>query len=357
MKILHVISSNKLDSHFFRGLLRDGKALGLEQDLWVLGMRGSLNAAFEAAGGESSNFVGSLAAAPFHLHAFTRATKPRIVHAHLYRSSLAAAAAKLLFPWGPPLLITRHHNDQHFLYGKRRHVIADATVSGIAKKVVAVSRQTAATIINREKTSANKVETIEVGLDLDRFVTRSVVAETSSSRPLLIAIGKPDMFKGFAVLLEAFRRVRVHFPTATLRIIGPAEGFLQREPGVEMSGWLEDVRPELNAADLFVHASFSEACCQVVLEAVACGVRTVTTNVGNAIDVVTPERGSVVPTHDVQALADAIIQELSRPAVIAPARFAGTEFDNHVMSVRYAKLYASILAAGRNDPSLPYTPH
>jgi glycosyltransferase involved in cell wall biosynthesis len=352
VKILHVISTGMLDAHFFRGLLQYGHAYDLTQDLWVLGDRGSLNAAFEEAGGRSANFLGSLAFAPLALRRFARLCPPDIVHAHLYRSSLAAAAVRAMQIRGPRLLVTRHHNDQHWLYGRHKHVVADAMVSRIADRVVAVSRQTAETIVRREHTPAKKVQVIEVGLDLSRFTPRTIVAPDPRSRPLLVAIGKPDMGKGFAVLLRAFREVRAAIPGATLRVVGPGKGFLTSEPGVELSGWLADVRPALWSADLFVHASFSEACCQALLEAVACGVRCVATRVGNAVDVVTPERGAIVAPRDSQALARAIIEQLGETPVIAPAGFAGGPFDNRVMVERYAGVYQAMVSGdAREDRS------
>jgi glycosyltransferase involved in cell wall biosynthesis len=69
----------------------------------------------------------------------------------------------------------------------------------------------------------------------------------------------------------------------------------------------------LSAADLFVLATRNEGWANVLLEAMACGLPVVTTNVGGNAEVVCrPDLGTVVPFGDADALQMAIDQALAK---------------------------------------------
>ncbi len=69
----------------------------------------------------------------------------------------------------------------------------------------------------------------------------------------------------------------------------------------------------LSAADASVLASWREGCPNVVLESIACGTPVVATRVGAVPDLVTPGvSGVIVPLRDVEALAEALRDTLSR---------------------------------------------
>ena len=87
----------------------------------------------------------------------------------------------------------------------------------------------------------------------------------------------------------------------------------------------EEIPLWLAAADLFCLATRSEGRANVLLEALACGVPIVTTNVGGNGEIVTsPALGVLVPPQDDHALARAIVDALGRSwdrdALIAHAR-------------------------------------
>jgi teichuronic acid biosynthesis glycosyltransferase TuaC len=114
-----------------------------------------------------------------------------------------------------------------------------------------------------------------------------------------------------------------HIPNATLIVVGdgPLRGELEvmtkplgervrliaRQP-------LEQVPIYLAAADILVLPSHSEGTPNVVLEALASGRRVVATSVGGVPDLITsPKLGALVPAHDPDALADALMLALREP--------------------------------------------
>jgi len=80
----------------------------------------------------------------------------------------------------------------------------------------------------------------------------------------------------------------------------------------------------LSAADVFVLATRNEGWANVFLEAMACGLPVVTTDVGgNAEVVATANLGTVVPFGQAdqlaRAIADALIRDWDRDAIVAYA--------------------------------------
>jgi glycosyltransferase involved in cell wall biosynthesis len=76
----------------------------------------------------------------------------------------------------------------------------------------------------------------------------------------------------------------------------------------------ENLPGPLSAADVFVLATRAEGWANVFLEAMACGLPVVTTDVGGNREVVCrPELGELVPFGEPLALETALDQALSRP--------------------------------------------
>lgn len=109
----------------------------------------------------------------------------------------------------------------------------------------------------------------------------------------------------------------------------------------------------MQMADAFVLSSTTENCPCVLIEALACGLPVVTTDVGGAREVVPKEMGLFVRPEDPDALANAVDQLLDtrdaydpRPlAAYAHARFGleviGRQFDEQYRRLRAATCRSS----------------
>lgn len=138
----------------------------------------------------------------------------------------------------------------------------------------------------------------------------------------VIAAMRPQ--KSIDVFLEAAPLVLERVPGARLALVGSGperDALLER---AENLGLLDDrrfahfdFRPPsaryLRAIDLFVLPSAWEALPIGILEALACGVPQVATNVGGTGEAVAPETGVMVPSRDPAALAGAIAELLNDP--------------------------------------------
>jgi len=145
--------------------------------------------------------------------------------------------------------------------------------------------------------------------------------------------------KGFHRVLERLPALRRRFPGLRYLVVGGAgpEGDwstrLSRsviDLGLQdcalFLGTLapEELKVPLSAADVFVLATRNEGWANVLLEAMACGLPVIATDVGgNGEIVANANLGTLVPFDDAdrleQAIADALVRDWDRDAVVAYA--------------------------------------
>jgi glycosyltransferase involved in cell wall biosynthesis len=174
--------------------------------------------------------------------------------------------------------------------------------------------------------------------------------------PVVIAVGRLMIQKGFAVLIDAFARVRAQ-RRCRLVILGEGELRGQLEAQVErlgltddvwMPGFVDNPFKYLARSDLFVMSSKFEAFGNVIVEAMAVGTPVVSTDcAGGPPEILERGRwGDLVPVGDHEAMADAIVRNLECP----PRRrdelreYART-FDSRVV----AREYMDVLGVGRGN--------
>jgi glycosyltransferase involved in cell wall biosynthesis len=107
----------------------------------------------------------------------------------------------------------------------------------------------------------------------------------------------------------------------------------------------EDLKGPLSAADVFVLATSNEGWANVFLEAMACGLPVVTTDVGGNAEVVSDAKlGILVPFGHAdqlaQAIADALGRSWDRDAIVAYAE--SNSWDRRVSAL--AEEFAAIVA-------------
>lgn len=235
-------------------------------------------------------------------------------------------AASLLGKWfRVPVTITLRGTEarlsRNFLY---RHLMNEAMARATRVFSVSDSLRKVAIKIGIPK---EKILVVGNGVDLDKFcrVDRSEARrslEIPEDIPILVSVGGLCERKGFHRVIECLPGLRKTYPDIQFLIAGgaSAEGdWTERlKQQVSESGLEEHVRflgivsPDrlkilLSAGDLFVLATRNEGWANVFLEAMACGLPVVTTDVGGNAEVVCNiELGKLVPFNDQQALDAAI---------------------------------------------------
>jgi rhamnosyl/mannosyltransferase len=207
-----------------------------------------------------------------------------------------------------------------------------------------------------------KCVVVPLGVDLDAFAATDAVRERARAiraslraSHLLLAVGRLIYYKGFEVAIRALAQV----PDAELVIVGegplrPALSALAAELGVEqrvkLRGEVDDdeILAYYHASDLYLLPSIarSEAFGLVQVEAMACGVPVINTNLESGVPYVSRhgESGLTVPPSDPARLSEAIRRLLGDPDVRRSMGEAGkqrarSEFSKEVLGERVLSLY------------------
>lgn len=181
--------------------------------------------------------------------------------------------------------------------------------------------------------------------------TRCRAALAPSGTKVLMHISNFRPVKRVPDIVRAFARVLANVP-AVLVLVGDGpqrpevEAEVQRlgvGSSVRFLGKVNFVADLLRAADLYLLPSASESFGVSALEAMACGVPVIGTNVGGLPEVVRDgETGALVPVGDVEALADSALEFLEpdrwQTARAAAVRRAA-DFSASLVVPKYENLY------------------
>jgi len=178
------------------------------------------------------------------------------------------------------------------------------------------------------------VHVVGNGVDLAKF--RRLPREEARRRlglaadaPVLVSVGGLVERKGFHRVIDLLPALRQRFPGLRYLVVGgpSPEGDLSAQlreqvARLGLQGTVVFTGPlapsalcvPLSAADVFVLSTSNEGWANVFLEAMACGLPVVTTDVGGNREVVCePFLGRVVPFGDSQALREAISEAMTEP--------------------------------------------
>lgn len=176
----------------------------------------------------------------------------------------------------------------------------------------------------------------------------------------LLSVGRLSPEKAQDALIRALAALAPREPRLRLRIAGhgPLEAPLRAlaaELGVadrvQFLGFVQDMRPEYDAADLVVQSSITEGMPNVILEAAVLGVPILATAVGGTAEVVEHERDAwVIPPGSQEKLVDGLTRFLDDPAAFAArARAArpavAKKFSFHARTDRLTSIYEKLIGS------------
>lgn len=273
-------------------------------------------------------------------------------------------AATLIGRWlGVPVAITlRGTEPRHAATpGLRPRLL---TALRRARRVFAVSASLKALAVDLG-IAESKVRVVGNGVDTAKFhpVPRAEARSRlglPADTAVLVTVGGLTERKGFHRVIELLPSLRQLLPGLRYLVVGgaSAEGDwgqrlreqtrdLGLDDAVHFLGPVapEDLKWVLGAADVFVLATRNEGWANVILEAMACGLPVVTTDVGGNREVVCrAELGAVVPFGEPDILKRALVEALNhawrRSSLLEYAR------DNE-WEGRVAELVAEFTALGR----------
>jgi glycosyltransferase involved in cell wall biosynthesis len=203
------------------------------------------------------------------------------------------------------------------------------------------------------------IEVVYLGFDFAKYAPDVAVRERvrrefgfGDDEFIIGYVGAVVPGKGHLQLIRAFAGIIEKVPNARLLLLG--RGMLPEvkaaatelpKSQVVFAGWREDVSACLNAMDLFVQPSLSEAFSQVLIEAMGCGLPVVATDVGGASEAIENRaNGILVPPDDAASISKEVVtlyRDREKRQAIAEAglRSVRERFGVQQMVERHIELY------------------
>jgi len=298
--------------------------------------------------------------------------RPEVVHTNTAKAGfvgrLAARAA------GVPVFVhTFHGHVFRGYFGPRKTKVflnLERCCARLSDRIIVPSTELKRQIVEQFRVcSADKVDVIGVGLELNKFATlprhvgdfraqHNIPAEA----PLIGIIGRLVPIKNHDLFLHAARIVLDREPAAYFVLVGDGElrakltalaASLGLSEHIRFTGWITDVAPVYSALDALALCSHNEGLPISVIEAMAARVPVTATNVGGISDLLPDSRfGALVVPGDDSALADGLLRDLRGQFDVEAARtYVLARYDIGVLAAQTAALYRTLLAT-RHHPAV-----
>ncbi len=362
-----IILTSELDPQRYRSILVTGKESPAEGNMYGLAReKGVEPVIIEALGREI--FLQDDLRALVRLVRLINQEKPDIVHTHTAKAgTLGRLAAKLTSV--PIIIHTFHGHVFHSYFGFFRtqfFLWMERLLAKLTDVIITVGEQQRREIINYKIAEPEKIISVPLGLNLERFINSTVQPDELRSElgisadALLVGIvARLVPIKNHVCFLEAARLVLERNDKACFVIVGDGElrAELERkardlkiESRVIFMGFQHNLEKIYAGLDIVTLSSYNEGLPVALIEAMAAGKPVVSTDVGGVRDLILDgNNGLLVPSNDHKALAEAIIYLLRKPERRAMMGRAGREkaypdFDKKRLVVDIDNLYRQCLA-------------
>lgn len=255
----------------------------------------------------------------------------RIIHAHGHPYLTSLVAGKLAKQYGKPFVLTQHNTfieyDNLFDEVERLNDLAvgKETIKQ-ADKIVTVSNASRDYVVNLGA-KPSKITVLRNGVDLDRF--KPLPSKQNEMRRKLgiaqdsvvfLTVRRLVYKNGVDTLLDSANIAVKNNPKIVFLVVGKGPDMIAvqervKHLGIEnnfrLAGFVsdEDLPLFYNAADFFVLPSKSgEGLPLVALEAMACGLPIIATNVGGISEIIMKNYGILVPPNQPESMAEAVLE-------------------------------------------------
>jgi glycosyltransferase involved in cell wall biosynthesis len=296
--------------------------------------------------------------------------KVDLVHCALaWTPSLLALIAKSEF--GCPVIVTEHgvafrelllyYNG--YTYDEASKVLMKVMAANIVKTVYSVADIVAPVCSANTEWERNlglpaeKIRVIYNGIDTKRF--RPMPVQRKTDRPVVVSVGRIEIFKDMVSLITAMKEVRDEIPDVMCLIYGEATDLdysrkcletvrkLKLENNVRFMGKTNEPEKAYNLGDVIAMSSVTEAFPFAAIEAMACGKPVVATDVGGTREALEGV-GILVRSRNESELAQAIVKLLKDKQLRtrlgdAALKKARERFELSASAGQYRLLYEELL--------------
>lgn len=233
-----------------------------------------------------------------------RRRKVQVVHTHLSTSSVNGALAARLAKIPSVASV-------HGMSGRFSFMFAD--------RLIAVSEQVKRHLVS-QGVDAKKIDVVYNGVDLaGKDLSRGLAVREelgiTDRFPVIGTVSRVTAMKGISTSIEAINLLREKFPNLAYIVVGDGDGIAAARQQVQalgldrhvwFTGYQRDIVPYLSSFDLFAFPSLKEAMGIALVEAGACGLPSVASNIDGIPEVVSPDTGILFPPQDAASMAEAL---------------------------------------------------
>ncbi|MBN1456798.1 MAG: glycosyltransferase [Sedimentisphaerales bacterium] len=282
-----------------------------------------------------------------------------ILHCHRHKATVhGVIAAKLA---GVHVIFSHVHGLRRSKRTKRK--LINRFILKYVTKILAVGEAVRQDVLKSNLfLSPEKVISLGNSIDIKRFSDTQISKEKARTdlglgQDCIVfgAVGRLAPTKGFSYLINAFAKTKKSLPKAELIFAG--EGRLKtqlqncaKEQNIEGSvhflGNQSEMPKVYKAMDVFVLSSIAEGLPRSLLEAMACHIPTVATDVGSVSEILdNGTLGLLIPSEDIDALAKAMIDTsqmpLSKKTELTEKAFIhiSKNYSHHVIIKKLQEIY------------------
>ncbi len=293
----------------------------------------------------------------FSLHQYVKKNNINIIHSHKYKTNLYALVARI---GTEARLVSTCHNWLGQSLKWRFYKTLDKNILRMFDAVIGVSDE----IVRELKTSIayNKINKIENGIDIKRFC-RSDKHNAKKQLGLLNKkiigyVGRLSQDKGITYLFQAMRNLIDQRHNLHVLIVGDGEyrralidyaRSLHINDYVTFTGTRSDTPLIYSSLDVFVLPSLQEAFPLVILEAMACGIPVVATDVGDIPRIIEENvSGFIIKPKSAEAIRNGIgrlllNEDTAEQIGLAACTKVRENYSSELMARRYNEIYMQVL--------------
>jgi glycosyltransferase involved in cell wall biosynthesis len=294
-----------------------------------------------------------------------------LVQGWMYHGNLLASLACLI-ALRPRAVLWNIRNGLSDISGEKKLtklVIALGRVLSFLPRKIIYAAKSAALQHEAYGYKASRSVVITNGYDLQRFTpdaskrqSERTALNIAPQTLVIVHVARWDWTKDHATFFAALALLKQILPDISLKAVCVGDGLSAQNDGVArqlqqnglvadndvlLQGYRRDIEQVMCAGDIFCLSSRTEAHPNVVGEAMACGLPVVSTEVGDAAEII-GGTGLVVPAQNAQALAQALAtlcQETEQQRKVR-GQLARARIEAHYgleqMVAQYQALYASL---------------
>lgn len=272
----------------------------------------------------------------FRLYYLFRNEKFDIVHTHTAKAGILGRFAAYFA--GTPYIIHTSHGHNFYGYfgaiGSKLIVILEKIMTVFTDRIIALTELEKEDLVRFKVSRPEKIIVFDSGIELDKFsrsdhfvkkfetdiLGKKEEFKIKKGEMVVGMVNRLETVKGPEYFIDAAKIISETIPNVKYLIVG--EGSLTKELELKcqengiydstiFTGWREDVPEILPVLDLLVLPSLNEAVGRVLIEAGACGIPVVATDVGGIPEIVKHnETGLLVPPKSSKDLAEAVVSLL-----------------------------------------------